>query len=245
MNIGKQKAQNFRRALQRRLREPVRLIVHDNTHIFLTAHFRKKIWTIRLHWMFLRRPAMAREIARYLLKRDKSSSQAIDRYIEDHWHWVRHPLPPIRTRGRVYDLQKIFDSLNRRFWRGRSHGRRRINAKITWGSDSKRAIYEQLQMGSFSSSRRLITVHPRLDHKKVPRYVVEATIFHEMCHAALPVRRVGGRRQIHPPAFKRLEARYPFLKKAIRWEERHLGKILMQRRRRQWRRRPSRRHRHS
>lgn len=239
MKIRNKNAQRFRRALSRRLKEPVRLIVHDNTHIFLTAHFRKKIWTVRIHWMFLRSQAMAREIARYLLKRDKSSSQAIDLYIEDHWHWVRHPLPPIRTKGRFYDLQKIFGRLNRKFWRGR------INAKITWGSDSKRAIYEQLQMGSFSSSRRLITVHPRLDHKKVPRTVVEATIFHEMCHAALPVRRVGGRRQIHPPAFKRLEARYPFLKKAIRWEEQHLGKILMRPRRRQRHRRPSRRRRHS
>lgn len=233
MNIGKKKVENFRRMLQCRLREPVRLIVHDNTHVFLTAHFRKKIWTIRLHWMFLRSPAMAREIACYLMKRDKASSHAIDRYIEDHWHWVRHPLPPIRTKGRVYDLQKIFDALNRRFWRGR----RKICAQITWGSDSKRAIYEQLQMGSFSSSRRLITIHPRLDHKKVPRTVVEATIFHEMCHAALPVRRVGGRRQIHPPAFKRLEARYPFLKKAIAWEERHLGKILMRPKRKPRRRR--------
>lgn len=220
MRIHKRKAGLFRRAMGRLLKKPVALIVHDNAHVFLNARFKKGVWRVRLHWMFLKGPKMASAIASYILKRDKKSSQKIDQYIENHWHWVRHPLPLIRAEGKVYDLKEIFDSLNRRFWRGK------ITSKITWGPDGGKKHYEQLQMGSYSTSRDLITIHPRLDRKIVPRHVVEATVFHEMCHAAIPVKRVGKRRQIHPPEFKKLEARYPHLKKALAWEDRNLGKLF-------------------
>lgn len=215
------KPEKLRRALHYQLKEPVQLVVHDNTHVFLTANFRKKKWIIRLHWMFLKAPkGMPKHIARFILTRNKESSKIIDRYIEKRWSWVRHPLPPIQTKGRYFDLQKMFSALNHRYLR------RRVKAQITWGSSKNRRSYEQMQMGSYSSSRRLITIHPKLDQKFVPRIVVEATIFHEMCHALIPVREVNGRKQIHSPAFQKMEAKYPDLEKAKKWEDKNFKRLL-------------------
>lgn len=211
----------FGRTLQRILKEPVKLVINDNTHVFLNARPLKKGWIIRLHWIFFKKPAeIAKHIGQYVLNRNKQSSKIIDRYIEKHWHWVRHPLPPIRTKGRHYDLQKMLCSLNRRYLKGK------VTAQITWGPKNQRRAYEQMQMGSYSTSRNLIEIHPALDQKFVPRYVVEASVFHEMCHALVPVQEKGGRKQIHPPAFKKLEARYPRLAKAVTWEEQNFSRLL-------------------
>lgn len=215
--------ERFWLALQRCLKARVDLTVTDNAHVFLKARLQKHCWKIRLHWMFLKAPAqreLPKHLARYIVWRNRESSKIIDQYIEDHWHWVRHPMPPLRTAGHCYDLRRMFDDLNQRFLDGA------VTAQITWGPKQGRRAYEQMQMGSYSSSRNLITIHPALDRKAIPQYVVEATVFHEMCHALVPVRKVNGRRQIHPPEFKTLERRYPRWQEAQRWEERHLGRLL-------------------
>lgn len=204
----------MKRLLQRILKAKVTLIITDNTHVFLNAVCRKKVWNVRLHWMFQKASSKVWwHIARYILDHNKESSKVIDLYIENHWHWVRHPLPPITPKGKVYDLEKILRSLNRRYFKNK------LKAQITWGKSPSRRSYEEMQLGSYSTSRNLITIHPSLDHKRIPKYVLEATVFHEMCHAVIPVKTVNGRKQIHPKAFKRLEAKYPHLSKARKWEE--------------------------
>ncbi|MDO8527084.1 MAG: SprT-like domain-containing protein [Deltaproteobacteria bacterium] len=207
--------------LQKILGAPVRLTITDNTHVFLNAVFRKKMWYVRLHWMFPEAGLKIwKHVGHYILKHDRASSKEIDKYIEKKWHRVRHPLPPIETKGKVYDLAKMFQRLNRIYFKGQ------LKVLITWGKSATRRSYEQLQMGSYSTSRNLITLHPNLDQKFVPPFVVEATLFHEMCHAVLPVRTVNGRKQIHPPAFKKLEERYPPLAKARDWEEVNLARLF-------------------
>ncbi|OGQ06329.1 MAG: hypothetical protein A2W61_07080 [Deltaproteobacteria bacterium RIFCSPLOWO2_01_44_7] len=216
------KEAKLQQALERILRKPTQLTITDNTHVFLNAAYKKKVWKVRLHWMFLKAPKnLWHHVAQYINTHNKESSKLVDRYIEDHWHWVKHPLPEIQTKGKVYHLQKIFDSLNKRYFHGR------LRSKITWGKGLTKRAYEQLQLGSFSTSRNLITVHPNLDQRFVPKHVVEATVFHEMCHAMIPVQTVNGRKQIHPPAFKKLEARYPHLRKARNWEEKNVNRLLL------------------
>lgn len=207
--------------LEKYLQKKVLLTLTDNASIFLNAKLVKGVWHLRLHKMFLRaKPELWRDIAHFSETHNKAASGNIDRYIEDHWHEVKHRMPPIVTKGKVYDLEKIFNALNRRYLQNQ------VTAKITWGEKATRRAYEQMQMGSYSTSKNLITVHPHLDQKFVPEYVVEATIFHEMCHAVLPAKKINGRRQIHPPAFKKLEERYVHLKKAQEWEGKNLRLLL-------------------
>lgn len=213
----------FRLALRKAFKEPVELKINDNAHVFFNINFRKKKWIVRIHWMFLKASdleEMATHIVRYTLRRNKKSSKIIDLFIEKHWDWVQHKMPPIITRGSYFDLKKIKEDLNRRYLGGK------VDSLITWSRLTFKRFREQVQMGSYSTSRNLITVRPRLDQKFVPQYVVEATVFHEMCHALVPVRRVNGRRQIHPPAFKRLEEKYPHLEEAKKWEDKNLTLLL-------------------
>lgn len=221
--VTEEEKECFRSALEKVFREPVALTITDNAHVFFNLHFKKKRWMVRLHWMFLKAEnvsEIAQHIARYTLYRSKKSSKVIDQYIEDHWHWVRHKMPPIQTQGKYYNLQAILDDLNRRYLEGR------IDCKITWSRPSLQRFKSQLQMGNYSTSKNLITIRPRLDQKFVPKYVVEATVFHEMCHALIPVRKVNGRRRIHPPEFAVMEKRYAHLEKAHRWEDHNFSRLL-------------------
>lgn len=209
------------RVLTKYLKAMVLLTITDNASVFLNAVFAKGVWRVRLHRMFLKaRPGLRRDLARYIDTHDKGSSKKIDQYIEGHWHWVKHRIPPIVTKGKVYDLEKLFKDLNRKFLKNG------VKADITWGQKGIRRAYEELQMGSYSTSKNLITVHPHLDQRFVPLHVVEATVFHEMCHALVPVKKVNGRRQIHPPVFKKLEVLYPRLKEALEWEGKNLGRLM-------------------
>lgn len=215
------KRSNLQQILGKHLKAKIALKITDNASVFLRADYRRRVWHIRLHWMFQKaEPSLQKHIARYIDDHNKESSSLIDRFIEDHWHWVHHRMPPIVTKGKIYDLEKLFKKLNRDFLEDK------VTAKITWGPSASRRAYEQLQMGSYSTSKNLITVHPHLDQKFVPQYVVEGTIFHEMCHALVPVRKVNGRREIHPPTFKTMETIYPHLKKALEWEGKNLSLLM-------------------
>ncbi|MDO8494442.1 MAG: SprT-like domain-containing protein [Deltaproteobacteria bacterium] len=221
ISYSKHAKERLQNDLRNRLKSVVHLVITDNSRVFMNAKLKKKIWQIRLHWMFLRaKEEMASHLVNYILYRNKISSKIIDRFIEDRWNWVHHRLPTIRTEGKVCQLQEIFDVLNRRYLNGR------VRAQITWGKNASRRSYEQLQMGSFSSSKRLITIHPHLDQKFVPKYVVEATVFHEMCHAVVRTRVVNGRKLIHTKEFSDLEATYPLLGRAKKWEDKNLRRLL-------------------
>lgn len=218
---GKKLEEGWRLSLQRILKSPVTLVITDNINVFLSASWKKGHCFVRLHWMFLKAiKTMPHHIAAFIARRDKLSSKAIDRYIENHWHWVRHPLPTLQTKGKHFDLQKILTRLNQRYFKAK------ITSKITWGKETRRRAYEQLQLGSYSTSRNLITIHPYLDQKSVPSFVIEAVVFHELCHAKIPPVTRGERKQIHPPAFKELEATYPYLEWAKRWEAKNFSLLL-------------------
>jgi predicted metal-dependent hydrolase len=84
-----------------------------------------------------------------------------------------------------------------------------------------------IKLGSYHASERLIRIHPALDQPFVPEYFIAFVIFHEMLHERIGTTRQGhGRRCVHPPEFRALEARFPSAAEALRWEKENLGKLL-------------------
>lgn len=141
------------------------------------------------------------------------------------------PAPPrrtrIRPRGRCSDLSRIAEELNRRFFGGE------LTARITWGrrrprrrSRRRRTRRVSMQLGSYHPDQDLVRVHPALDQPWVPRYVLEAVIYHELLHAALPPVERNGRRRIHTPEFRRRERLYPHLDRAQHWVEQNLPRLI-------------------
>lgn len=126
--------------------------------------------------------------------------------------------------GSSYDLAAIMDDLNVRFFGGS------VEAAITWGraraSSRRRRRRRHITLGSYCRRRKIITIHPHLDREGIPRYFVEAIVFHEMCHQVAGEERAGGVRRIHTPKFKELERRYPMFAEAKRWAKANFTYLL-------------------
>lgn len=119
------------------------------------------------------------------------------------------------TKGEVYDIDEIFDSLN--FW---YFGSRLSKPTLTW---SPRKSFHIL--GHHDSTHDTISISKSLDSTSVPRFVVEYVMFHEMLHIAHPTVHHNGRRYNHTAAFRRDERRFPQYHEAERWIEMNISKL--------------------
>lgn len=130
----------------------------------------------------------------------------------------------IRSEGRHHDLIQIFNDLNLKYFGGK------IVAGITWGlgRNVRRGFRRSrhITLGSYDRLRKLVIIHPNLDRENVPRFFVEAIVFHEMCHELVVGETKGGRRRIHTPAFKDMEKRFPMFVEARQWAKENIGYLL-------------------
>jgi hypothetical protein len=192
--------------------------------------------TLRIHRCFAEAPAeVLRAVAEFLDCR-RGSERARQALAALREHFLRHrpavPAPArrraLRPVGAALDLREVADDLNRRFFGGR------LAVTITWGRAGGSAAHRcrrrsrsaSLLLGSYSYEESLVRVHPALDGPEVPRYVVEAVVFHELLHADLPPVFLNGRRRVHTPEFRRRERQFPALERAERWIQEHLPALL-------------------
>jgi len=162
--------------------------------------FRKKIKAPPVRRLPVTQPALSDEDWSgddYIFEKPKSSRRTI-----------------IRTRGKVHNLKKIFDRVNKEHFNGT------IKAKITWGRYGCRNVKRRttIILGTYSSYELLIRIHPALDQKEVPEFFVESVIHHEILHETLPP--IPGSRSkwiIHHYKFRVAEAKTPTYKPARIW----------------------------
>ncbi|MHB8301432.1 MAG: SprT-like domain-containing protein [Acidobacteriaceae bacterium] len=105
--------------------------------------------------------------------------------------------------GHHYDLEEIFDHLNRQFFNGLL-GR----PVLTWSAHSARRL-----LGHYDAAHNTIVVSRVFDRAETPRYAIEYLLFHEMLHLKHPVQVKGGRRCVHSREFQRDEKTFPELEK--------------------------------
>jgi hypothetical protein len=116
------------------------------------------------------------------------------------------------AQGDFYDLDEIFDTLNRTYFRDSLQ-----KPVLTW---SARKTYRIL--GHHDSTHETVAISKSLDDKKVPKFVVEYVVFHEMLHIFHPTEHRNGRRFNHTPAFKRNERKFRYFEEAESWIERNV-----------------------
>lgn len=114
------------------------------------------------------------------------------------------------ARGDVYDLEEIFDRLNRTYFKNSLP-----KPVLSW---SARKTYRIL--GHHDATHETVVVSRSLDDRKVPQYVVEFVVFHEMLHIFHPTEHRGGRRYNHTPRFRRDERKFAYFEEAESWIER-------------------------
>lgn len=115
--------------------------------------------------------------------------------------------------GFIYDLNQIFERLNILYFENKIP-----KPTLSWSKDRTYRI-----LGHHDSTHETIVVSRSLDDAKVPDYVVEYVVFHEMLHILHPVRtNDAGRRFIHTPQFKRDEKKFAFFDEAESWISKNL-----------------------
>jgi predicted metal-dependent hydrolase len=108
------------------------------------------------------------------------------------------------AQGRTYDLEKIFDDLNTRFFHGLL-----ARPQMTWSRDHARN-----SLGHYDPAHNAIVVSRVFDQPRVPHYAVEYIVYHEMLHLKHPVRLRGNRRCVHSAEFQAEEKVFPHLRQA-------------------------------
>ena len=103
------------------------------------------------------------------------------------------------ARGHFYDLDAVFEELNTRFFHGLM-----ARPRMSWSQTKTRRI-----LGHYDPAHNAIIISSLFDHPKVPRYVLEYIVYHEMLHLKHPVRLRGSRRCVHSAEFQAEERLFP------------------------------------
>ncbi|MGA9995719.1 MAG: SprT-like domain-containing protein [Pyrinomonadaceae bacterium] len=114
------------------------------------------------------------------------------------------------ARGSVYDLNRMFDRLNRRHFAGSLE-----KPTLTWSQRRTRSI-----LGHHDGVYDTITISKSLDARDVPEWFVEYILYHEMLHIKHPAKLINGRRYYHTNAFRAEEQRFPHYADAMDWLDR-------------------------
>jgi len=110
-------------------------------------------------------------------------------------------------RGRVYDLDAIFEELNLRYFCGMQ-----ARPRMSWSQGRARNL-----LGHYDPAHNAIVISRIFDHPAVPRYAVEYIVYHEMLHLRHPVKLNGSRRCVHSADFRAEEKLFPQLQAAQRF----------------------------
>ena len=147
-----------------------------------------------------RKPITASHADRY---RRYVSSEAVSKQAE-HLRQTRGRKNISTPLGHHYDLDEVFESLNRRFFHGLL-GR----PTLTWSAHAARRM-----LGHYDAAHNTIVVSRVFDRADTPRCAIEYLLYHEMLHLKHPVRVKAGRRCVHSREFQAEERLFPELAEA-------------------------------
>ena len=161
-------------------------VLHAIAHILLAKLYRKQIETRH-----------ATRYRRYLGRKDVSGKAHLLRQ-------QRGRKILLSAKGRHYDLEAIFEDLNRRFFYGLL-----ARPLMTWSRHASRQ-----SLGHYDPAHNTIVISRIFDRADMPSYAVEYLVYHEMLHLKHPVKLNGSRRCVHPKAFQDEERLFPELDRA-------------------------------
>jgi len=211
----------------------VTVVLNDNRSTMISHKVISDRLVARLHRMF--RHAEGDDLhalADFLAGRRGGSGAVLDRFIERHRDEVERK-PKGRRRsgvvatGQHHDLEEILARVKARYFAGRGE------VDVGWGKAPStrrrrrsRGGTRSRALATYSFDDRSIRVSQVLDSARVPRYVLEWVVYHEMLHHVLPIEEREGRRRYHTRSFKALERAFEGYEKAVAWEEANLDWLL-------------------
>lgn len=115
--------------------------------------------------------------------------------------------PPLAASGQHCDLDVVFDRVNAACFGGRLS-----RPRLVWSRG-----HTQRKMGHYQFASDTVMLSVTLDDARVPEYVVDFVMYHELVHRVLGAPMVGGRVRSHTPEFRRREREFPDYERAQRW----------------------------
>jgi hypothetical protein len=106
--------------------------------------------------------------------------------------------PQTAARGHVHDLDASFDRINVAYFNGRL-----VRPRLSWSK-----VPTARTFGHYQPMRDAVMVSVSLDTERVPEFVVDSVMHHELLHKQLGVTVSNGRPSVHGPAFRAAEQRY-------------------------------------
>src|ERR1700687_763958 len=189
--------------------------------LVLTIRRREETVWVRLSDLLPRRAASVLEGAAALLlsrvyRRRASASLTApyleyarsDRTRERINHMRRRRIRPgaAGPRGRHFDLEKLFEGLNTRYFDGKLQRPHIGWRNRSWGR----------QVGCYDPGTNHILLKPRMGLPGVPQFAVEYVLFYEMLHVKHPTRRSGCSLVSHSRQFREEEKRFAEFERARR-----------------------------
>ena len=212
--------------IARTVGKPVEVTITDNSHAMITVRWSNPGYRVRLHHMFLEAGApVLKALAGFIGKRSRRPSPILREFVTAQAEKIRKApaktrRTAVRTAGRCFDLREIFAGVNREYFNGQ------VDCRITWGTRTRARPRQSIRLGTYSEQTKTIRVNPHLDQSFVPPYVIEGIVYHEMLHHIVGTTPVKGRKMAHSPAFRRLEARYPYHSRVQAWIKTHRDRLL-------------------
>ncbi len=153
-------------------------------------------------------------------KIDRALTRTYRAYVEKHIMPYRErkaskPSPRYTANGSVYDLDEMFDRLNRIYFDAKLK-----KPLLGWSLNKS-----YTRLGFYSEERSLLVVSRIFDSRKTPEEVVQFLLYHEMLHILIPVTKKKGYRRIHPPEFRRLEKAFPDFASIQKWIDKNRIKL--------------------
>lgn len=216
--------EQLHRRLAASLGESIDLIATDNRRTLISWRRRDSgVLRVRMQRQFALESDEVIRAAADLIRTGNPRSRAVVRGAAQRFR-LRPPKrrgPRVQElRGRHHDLEEIVAVQNRRHFAGSFRGR------IGWSCTDRGLRRRTIRLGSWSHEHRLVRVHPALDQRSVPRYVVAFVVFHELLHAQFGTQDSGGRRVVHSAEFRRQESTHPDFDRARGWIDRNLPRLL-------------------
>ena len=108
------------------------------------------------------------------------------------------------AKGNCYDLDKIFNKVNKEYFAA-TVGKPRL----TWSK-----IHTYRKFGHYEPARDRVAISLTLDDARIPEFVVEFVMYHELLHKHHGEKWSNGRRMVHTPEFRLDERRFKLYKEA-------------------------------
>lgn len=217
----------FQQQIEEAIKKKVKLKINDNHSTMLSVKWDPDCTKISMHRMFLEAPSNIMEaLACYIQKENDPLCPTVQAYIDEKLRTSEYTyqlsMEKIVTKGKYYDLQALYDSLNNEYFDGQ------LNLSITWfGKNSKKKERSQLILGLYQSSLQLIKIHKMMDNLFFPEYFVKFVIYHEIIHHVSPsYYDKDGKHHIHSKEFKELERKFHDYHLAKSWMKKHYDNLF-------------------